>query len=102
MADRRTRVTINVPWDDQVHDHPAQWRYSQLLNTAEEVYVVSFDDVEPELNEPQKTVGFLSSIVSARLPDTLMDRVETEAKRRGTTQAAVVRAIIAGYFDDRP
>jgi hypothetical protein len=51
MATRRTRVTLSIPWDDEVEDHPSGWGYDVLLERDGEVYVVDFEEVNPTTGE---------------------------------------------------
>ena len=48
MANRRTRVTLSIPWDDETEDHPAGWGYDVLLNRVDEVYVVQTEEVNEQ------------------------------------------------------
>lgn len=49
MAARRTRVTLSIPWDDETHEHPANWGYDVLLGLetieGQEVILVDFEEV---------------------------------------------------------
>lgn len=46
--DRRTRIVLSIPWDDETEDHPSGWGYDVLLNRLDEVHVIDFAEVEVE------------------------------------------------------
>jgi hypothetical protein len=48
VAERRTRITLSIPWDDEDNDHPSAWGWDVLLNLDghREVHVVDFEDVD--------------------------------------------------------
>lgn len=49
---RRTRITLSIPWDDEEHDHPSAWGYDVLLEVEDEreVHVVDFEEVDEQGN----------------------------------------------------
>lgn len=60
MAKRRTRVLVEINWDDEILDHPAGWDYRTLLmgdpfsvQGTHEVKMLSFEDVD-ENNRPEQ------------------------------------------------
>jgi hypothetical protein len=106
MADRRTRVTLSIPWDDEETDHPAQWDYTGLLDSLHTVHVVDFrdlselgvDDYEIEEVTVAKPVG---AIVSARLPKEIAEQVFAEAEAKNVPASSVLAAIIVAHFVER-
>lgn len=57
MAQRRTRVVLSIPWDDEDQSHPCDWGYETLLNVGHDgrlVVVVDWAEVEepPTLEDP--------------------------------------------------
>jgi len=53
--------------------------------------------VEPPIPEPAPDT--MQRIVSLRMPDALMDRVEDVARRRGVSPSSLMRALIAAGLD---
>jgi hypothetical protein len=53
--------------------------------------------VEPPIAEPAPDT--MRQIVSLRMPDALMDRVEEAAQRRGVSPSSLMRAFIAAGLD---
>lgn len=53
--------------------------------------------VEPEVHEPAPDT--MRQIVSLRMPDALLDRVETAARARGVSPSSLMRALIAAGLD---
>lgn len=60
MAKRKTRVLLELVWDDEVADHPAGWDFRTLIEgdpfTAEgttQARLVTFEDVD-ENNRPEQ------------------------------------------------
>lgn len=47
-VERRTRIVLSIPWDDETEDHPSGWGYDVLLNRLDEVHVIDFAEVEVE------------------------------------------------------
>ena len=53
--------------------------------------------VEPPLHEPAPDT--MRQIVSLRMPDALLERVEDAARRRGVSPSSLMRALIAAGLD---
>lgn len=53
--------------------------------------------VEPPIHEPAPDT--MRQIVSLRMPDTLLERVEAAARRRGVSPSSLMRALIAAGLD---
>lgn len=53
--------------------------------------------VEPPMHEPAPDT--MRQIVSLRMPDTLLERVEAAARRRGVSPSSLMRALIAAGLD---
>lgn len=53
--------------------------------------------VEPEI--PQPAPDTMRQIVSLRMPDALLDRVEEAARARGVSPSSLMRALIAAGLD---
>jgi hypothetical protein len=52
LAERRTRVVLSVPWDDEWNDHPAHWGWDVLLQIEDPlgVLLVDFEEVDDDGN----------------------------------------------------
>lgn len=44
---KTVRITLDVPWEDDQHDHPSQWNWTILTDSYHEVEVVSYTE-QPE------------------------------------------------------
>jgi Ribbon-helix-helix protein, copG family len=53
--------------------------------------------VEPPIHEPAPDT--MRQIVSLRMPDALLERVEDAARRRGVSPSSLMRALIAAGLD---
>jgi hypothetical protein len=53
--------------------------------------------VEPPIHEPSPDT--MRQIVSLRMPDALLERVEAAARRRGVSPSSLMRALIAAGLD---
>jgi Ribbon-helix-helix protein, copG family len=53
--------------------------------------------VEPPMHEPAPDT--MRQIVSLRMPDALLERVEDAARRRGVSPSSLMRALIAAGLD---
>jgi hypothetical protein len=53
--------------------------------------------VEPPIHEPAPDT--MRQIVSLRMPDALLERVEEAARRRGVSPSSLMRALIAAGLD---
>ena len=53
--------------------------------------------VEPPIHEPAPDT--MRQIVSLRMPDALLERVEVAARRRGVSPSSLMRALIAAGLD---
>lgn len=55
MAERRSRIVLSVPWDDETEDHPAGWKWEALVywpnpGPDRPFIVVDFEDVDENGN----------------------------------------------------
>ncbi len=56
-------------------------------------------DIEPIAVGPEMASDTMRQIVSIRMPDALVERVETVAKSRGVSPSSLMRALIAAGLD---
>ncbi len=56
-------------------------------------------DIEPIPLGPEPPSDTMRQIVSIRMPDALIERVETVAKARGVSPSSLMRALIAAGLD---
>jgi len=49
-VERRTRITLSIPWDDETQDHPASWGWDVLISnlSEREVHVVDHEEVDEQ------------------------------------------------------
>ena len=59
----------------------------------------AFEDLEPILQAPEHGVDTMRQIVSLRMPDALLERVELAARQRGVSPSSLMRALIAAGLD---
>jgi prolyl-tRNA editing enzyme YbaK/EbsC (Cys-tRNA(Pro) deacylase) len=58
----------------------------------------AFEGLEPAA-EPEPASDTMRQIVSLRMPDSLVQRVETAARARGVSPSSLMRALIAAGLD---
>lgn len=59
----------------------------------------AFEGLEPIAQAPEHGVDTMRQIVSLRMPDALLERVETVARQRGVSPSSLMRAMIAAGLD---
>ena len=59
----------------------------------------AFEGFEPVGSLPEPAVDTMRQIVSLRMPDALLERVETAARQRGVSPSGLMRALIAAGLD---
>ena len=59
----------------------------------------AFEGLDPVASQPEHSVDTMRQIVSLRMPDALLDRVESVARQRGISPSSLMRALIAAGLD---
>ncbi len=59
----------------------------------------AFEGLEPIDRAPEHGPDTMRQIVSLRMPDALLERVETVARQRGVSPSGLMRALIAAGLD---
>lgn len=59
----------------------------------------AFEGFEPIVRLPESGVDTMRQIVSLRMPDALLERVEHAARQRGVSPSSLMRALIAAGLD---
>lgn len=59
----------------------------------------AFEGLEPLDGAPEAASDSMRHIVSLRMPDTLVERVEAAARARGVSPSSLMRALIAAGLD---
>lgn len=59
----------------------------------------AFEGLEPVATQPEPSADTMRQIVSLRMPDALLERVETAARARGVSPSSLMRALIAAGLD---
>jgi hypothetical protein len=60
---------------------------------------IGFEGLEVVEAQPEPGPDTMRQIVSLRMPDALMERVETAARSRGVSPSSLMRALIAAGLD---
>ena len=60
---------------------------------------VGFEGLEVVHQEPEPAPDTMRQIVSLRMPDALLERVEAAARARGVSPSSLMRALIAAGLD---
>ncbi len=67
------------------------------VSTAEQLG--AFEGMEPIARVPEPGLDTMRQIVSLRMPDALLERVEAAARARGVSPSSLMRALIAAGLD---
>lgn len=59
----------------------------------------AFEGLEPVATPPEPSADTMRQIVSLRMPDALLERVEAAARQRGVSPSSLMRALIAAGLD---
>jgi predicted transcriptional regulator len=59
----------------------------------------AFEGLDPVAPQPEHGVDTMRQIVSLRMPDALLERVESVARQRGISPSSLMRALIAAGLD---
>ncbi len=60
---------------------------------------VGFEGLEAAVEPPPEAADIMRQVVSLRMPDALLERVDAAARARGVSPSSLMRGLIAGGLD---